>query len=160
MPSPIPAEVLDGWKVVLCASPHREQPAGSDSIGSHSHSQDETAEANVTWCNPCWAFLDAVTNARYGSTSPIAKVDFNAVVSFADSRGDTFDYILSTAVAVPDALDKILTPARSRHVWLGNSVSLVPRPLADGNQSLGDCGSIVASGKRAMKPSAVFASDL
>jgi hypothetical protein len=34
------------------------------------------------------------------------------VVGFAGSRGDTFDHNFSTAVAVPDALDKILTPAR------------------------------------------------
>jgi hypothetical protein len=31
---------------------------------------------------------------------------------FAGSRGDTFDHNISAAVAVPDALDKILTPAR------------------------------------------------
>jgi hypothetical protein len=78
--------------------------------------------------NPGWAFLDAVTNAQYGSTLPIAKVDFNAVVNFAagcTTRGDTFDYIFSAAVAVPDALDKILTPARARHFWLGDTVSIV-----------------------------------
>jgi hypothetical protein len=78
--------------------------------------------------NPGWAFLDANINAQYGATLPIAKADFNAVVNFAagcDSRGDTFDYIFSAAVAVPDALDKILTPARSRHFWLGDTVSVV-----------------------------------
>jgi hypothetical protein len=78
--------------------------------------------------NPGWAFLDAVVNGQYGSGLPISKVDFNAIVSFAagcDSRGDTFDYCFETAVAVPDALDKILAPARSKHFWLGDTVSVV-----------------------------------
>lgn len=75
-----------------------------------------------------WAFLDAVTNAQYGSGLTISKVDFNAVVAHAagcTSRGDTFDYRLTTAVAVPDMLDKILTPSRARHFWLGDTVSIV-----------------------------------
>jgi hypothetical protein len=75
-----------------------------------------------------WAFLDAAVNAQYGSGLPISKVDFNAVVSFAAgcaARGDTFDYCFSTAIAVPEALDKILTAARARHFWLGDTVSVV-----------------------------------
>lgn len=78
--------------------------------------------------NNAWAFLDAVTNAQYGSGLPISKVDFNAVVAHAagcDLRGDTFDYRVSTAIAVPDALDKILTASRARHFWLGDTVSVV-----------------------------------
>jgi hypothetical protein len=78
--------------------------------------------------NNGWAFLDGVVNDQYGSQLSIAKVDFNAVVNFAagcDSRGDTFDYCFTTAVAVPDALDKILTAARARHFWLGDTVSIV-----------------------------------
>jgi hypothetical protein len=78
--------------------------------------------------NNGWAFLDAVVNSQYGSGLSIAKVDFNAVVSFAagcDSRGDSFDYEFTAAVAVPDALDKILTAARARHFWLGDTVSIV-----------------------------------
>lgn len=78
--------------------------------------------------SPAWAFLDAVTNSQYGSTLPIAKVDFNAVVANASgctARGDTFDYCFSAAVAVPDALDKILTSSRARHFWLGDTVSIV-----------------------------------
>ncbi|MGJ4893785.1 host specificity factor TipJ family phage tail protein [Bradyrhizobium oligotrophicum] len=78
--------------------------------------------------NPGWAFLDAVVNAGYGSGLSISKVDFNAVVAFAAgcaSRGDQFDYRFDTAVAVPEALDKILTVARARHFWLGDTVSIV-----------------------------------
>jgi Putative phage tail protein len=78
--------------------------------------------------NPGWAFLDAVVNAQYGSGLPISKADFNAIVSFAagcDGRGDTFDYRVETAIAVPDAFDKILGPARSKHFWLGDTVSVV-----------------------------------
>jgi predicted phage tail protein len=78
--------------------------------------------------NNGWAFFDAVTNPQYGSGVPISKADFNSVVNFAagcDARGDTFDYAFDSAVAVPDAFDKILTPARARHFWLGDTVSLV-----------------------------------
>lgn len=78
--------------------------------------------------NNGWAFLDAVTNSQYGSTLPLSKVDFNAVVNFAagcDARGDSFDYKFDSAVSVPEALDKILTPARARHFWLGDTVSIV-----------------------------------
>lgn len=78
--------------------------------------------------SPGWAFHDAVTNAQYGSGLPIAKEDFNAVVSFdagCTSRSDTFDYIFTTAVAIPAALDKMLTPGRAKHFWLGDTVSIV-----------------------------------
>ncbi|WP_454629518.1 host specificity factor TipJ family phage tail protein [Bradyrhizobium cenepequi] len=78
--------------------------------------------------NPAWAFFDAVTNEQYGSGLPISKADFNAVVSHAagcDSREDTFDYCFTSAVAVPEAFDKALTAARSRHFWLGDTVSVV-----------------------------------
>jgi hypothetical protein len=87
-------------------------------------------EAFVTQAtrNPGWAFLDAVVSEQYGSGLPISKVDFNSIVTFAagcDSRGDAFDYRVDTAIAVPDALDKILAPARSKHFWLGDTVSIV-----------------------------------
>lgn len=78
--------------------------------------------------NNGWAFLDAVTSAQYGSGLPLAKVDFNAIVNFAagcDTRGDTFDYCFTAATSVPEAFDKILTPARARHFWLGDTVSVV-----------------------------------
>lgn len=78
--------------------------------------------------NNGWAFLDAVTNPQYGSGHPISKADFNAIVNFAagcQSRGDTFDYAFSSAVAVPEAFDKILAPARAKHFWLGDTVSIV-----------------------------------
>ncbi len=78
--------------------------------------------------NNGWAFLDAVTNPQYGSGHPISKADFNAIVNFAAgcaSRGDTFDYDFASAVAVPEAFDKILAPARAKHFWLGDTVSIV-----------------------------------
>lgn len=78
--------------------------------------------------NPFWAFLDAVTNSQYGSGHSIAKVDFNAIVNAAaaaDFRGDHFDYSFTSASACPDVFDKILTPARTRHFWLGDTVSVV-----------------------------------
>lgn len=78
--------------------------------------------------NPLWAVLDMATNARYGSGHPISKVDFNAIVNqaaAADSRGDTFDYIFKAAVAAPEALDKALAVARSKHFWLGDTLSVV-----------------------------------
>jgi hypothetical protein len=84
--------------------------------------------------NNGWAFLDAVVNSQYGSGMSIAKVDFNAVVSFAagcDSRDDTFDYAFTVAVAVPDGLDKILTAARARHFWLGDTLSIVREEWRD-----------------------------
>lgn len=78
--------------------------------------------------NPGWSFLDAVSSAQYGPDLSLTKVDFNAIVNFAagcDTRGDTFDYAFTTAVVVPEALDKILTPARARHFWLGDTISVV-----------------------------------
>jgi hypothetical protein len=78
--------------------------------------------------NPLWAKLDAAVNAQYGSGLPISKVDFNAIVNSAaaaDARSDTFDYCFTTAITVPEAFDKILTVARSRHFWLGDTVSVV-----------------------------------
>lgn len=78
--------------------------------------------------SPAWAFLDAVTSSQYGSGLSISKTDFNAVVNHAagcEARADTFDYRFTTATAIPDALDKILTPSRSRHFWLGDTISVV-----------------------------------
>jgi hypothetical protein len=78
--------------------------------------------------NPLWAKLDAAVNSQYGSGLPISKVDFNAIVNAAaaaTTRGDTFDYCFTSAVTVPEAFDKILTVARSRHFWLGDTVSVV-----------------------------------
>lgn len=78
--------------------------------------------------NPAWALYDAATNTQYGAGILPSKIDFNAIVAFADgctSRGDTFDYNFTSAVAVPDAFDKILTVARARHFWLGDMLSVV-----------------------------------
>ncbi|UFX42057.1 DUF1983 domain-containing protein [Bradyrhizobium sp. 41S5] len=78
--------------------------------------------------SPGWAFFDSVTNTQYGSGLGISKVDFNSVVNFAagcTSRGDTFDFRFDSAVAVPDAFDKILAVARAKHFWLGDTVSIV-----------------------------------
>lgn len=78
--------------------------------------------------SPAWAFLDAATNASYGAGLSLAKVDFNTIVNFAAgcaARGDTFDYAFTAAVAVPDAFDRILTVTRSRHFWLGDTISVV-----------------------------------
>jgi hypothetical protein len=47
-----------------------------------------------------------------------------------DARGDTFDYRFTTAVAVPDALNKILAPSRAQHFWLGDTVSIDARRVA------------------------------
>jgi hypothetical protein len=65
-----------------------------------------------------WAFLDAVINSQHGTSHSIAKVDFNAVVNFAAG-------CFTTAIAAPEALDKILTAARARHFWLGDTISIV-----------------------------------
>lgn len=84
--------------------------------------------------NPFWAFLDSVTNTQYGSRHPVSKTDFNAIFNAAvaaDERGDHFDYSFVTAMAVPDAWDKILTVARSRHCWLGDTVSVVRDEWSD-----------------------------
>jgi hypothetical protein len=78
--------------------------------------------------NPAWAFLDAVSNEQYGSQLSLSKVDFNAIVAHAagcDTRGDSFDYRFTAAISVPEAFDKILTPSRARHFWLGDTVSIV-----------------------------------
>jgi hypothetical protein len=78
--------------------------------------------------NGGWAFYDAAANAQYGAGISLSKIDFNGVVAFAagcDGRGDTFDYCFTSAAAVPEALEKILTPARARHFWLGDTISVV-----------------------------------
>ncbi|MEY9262052.1 hypothetical protein AB7M45_007801 [Bradyrhizobium elkanii] len=78
--------------------------------------------------SPGWAFFDSVANTQYGSGLGISKVDFNAVVNFAagcTSRNDTFDFRFDSAVAVPEAFDKILGVARAKHFWLGDTVSIV-----------------------------------
>lgn len=78
--------------------------------------------------SPQWTLFDMATNSLYGAEVPISKTDFNAIVNEAANaatRGDTFDYVFSSAVAVPDAFDKALTVARSRHMWLGDVLSLV-----------------------------------
>jgi hypothetical protein len=43
----------------------------------------------------------------------------------ADTRGDTFDYRFSSAVAAPVAFDTILRVARSRHRWSGDVLTFV-----------------------------------
>ncbi|WBU27597.1 host specificity factor TipJ family phage tail protein [Rhodopseudomonas palustris] len=78
--------------------------------------------------NPFWAQLDMAVNATYGAELAESKIDYNAIIAqaaAADARGDTFDYRFATAVPVPEAFDKALTVARSRHFWLGDTVSVV-----------------------------------
>ncbi len=78
--------------------------------------------------NPAWALLDMATNAQYGAEVQSAKVDFNTLVNHAAgcvSRGDSFDYVFKSAVAVPEAFDTALIPSRARHMWLGDTLSLV-----------------------------------
>lgn len=78
--------------------------------------------------NPLWAFWDAATNTLYGAKRPITKVDFNAILlaaQAADARGDSFNYSFKDFVTVPEALDTILAPARSKHCWIGDILSLV-----------------------------------
>ncbi len=78
--------------------------------------------------NPAWALLDMATNARYGAEVPSSKVDFNQIVNHATgcaTRGDTFDYVFKSAVAVPEAFDTAVTVSRARHMWLGDTLSLV-----------------------------------
>jgi hypothetical protein len=78
--------------------------------------------------SPAWTLLDMATNAQYGAEVQSAKVDFNAIVNHATgcaSRGDSFDYVFKSAVAVPEAFDTAITPSRSRHMWLGDTLSLV-----------------------------------
>lgn len=78
--------------------------------------------------NPAWALLDMATNPQYGAEVQSSKVDFNALVNHATgcaTRGDSFDYVFKSAVAVPEAFDTAITPSRSRHMWLGDTLSLV-----------------------------------
>ncbi|MBN8978006.1 MAG: DUF1983 domain-containing protein [Rhizobiales bacterium] len=78
--------------------------------------------------NPAWALLDMATNAQYGAEVQVFKTDVNAIVNHAAgcaSRGDSFDYVFKSAIAVPEAFDTALIPSRARHMWLGDTLSLV-----------------------------------
>ena len=78
--------------------------------------------------NPAWALLDMATNPQYGAEVQVSKTDFNAIVNHAagcTARGDGFDYVFKSAVAVPEAFDTALIPSRARHMWLGDTLSLV-----------------------------------
>ena len=78
--------------------------------------------------NPAWALLDMATNSQYGAEVQVSKTDFNAIVNHAAgcaARGDSFDYVFKSAVAVPEAFDTALVPSRARHMWLGDTLSLV-----------------------------------
>ena len=78
--------------------------------------------------SPAWALLDMATNDQYGAEVTVSKTDFNTIVNHATgcaSRGDSFDYVFKAAVAVPEAFDTALTPSRARHMWLGDTLSLV-----------------------------------
>ncbi|WP_338633279.1 host specificity factor TipJ family phage tail protein [Afipia carboxidovorans] len=78
--------------------------------------------------SPSWALLDMATNTQYGAEVQPSKVDFNTLFNHATNcaaRGDTFDYVFKSAVAVPEAFDTALTVARTRHMWLGDTLSLV-----------------------------------
>lgn len=78
--------------------------------------------------NPIWAALDIATNAAYGAGHSLSKVDFNTIVNqaaAADLRDDKFDYVFTSAVTVPEAIDKALTVTRAKHFWLGDTLSVV-----------------------------------
>ncbi len=78
--------------------------------------------------NPIWAALDIATNAVYGAGHALSKVDFNTIVNqaaAAELRGDSFDYVFTSAMAVPEAIDKALTVTRAKHFWLGDTLSVV-----------------------------------
>jgi hypothetical protein len=78
--------------------------------------------------SPAWALYDMATNPQYGAEIQPAKIDFNALVNHATgctARDDNFDYVFKSAVAVPEAFDTAITPSRSRHMWLGDTLSLV-----------------------------------
>jgi len=78
--------------------------------------------------SPTWAALDIASNSQYGAGIANGKTDFNTFVNHAAgcaARGDTFDYVFQAAVAVPEAIDKALTVTRSRHNWLGDTISVV-----------------------------------
>jgi hypothetical protein len=78
--------------------------------------------------NPFWAALDVGTNAQYGCGIALSKCDFNTILNAAaaaDARGDKFDYIFTNAVSAPEAIDKPLNVARSKHFWLGDTMSVV-----------------------------------
>lgn len=78
--------------------------------------------------SPMWAALDIASNSQYGAGIASSKTDFNTFVNHAAgcaARGDTFDYVFQAAVSVPEAIDKALTVTRSRHCWLGDTLSVV-----------------------------------
>lgn len=89
---------------------------------------DGSAMVDTATQNPLWAFWDAATNTLYGAKRPISKVDFQTVIDMAaaaDSRGDTFNYRFTDFVTVPEALDTILAPTRSKHCWVGDVLTVV-----------------------------------
>ncbi|MDF2622016.1 MAG: hypothetical protein K0S00_4675, partial [Xanthobacteraceae bacterium] len=78
--------------------------------------------------SPAWAALDIATNADYGGRFPLARTDFQAFVDLAvkcAARGDTFDYDFTSTQPVTDALDIALAVCRTKHKWLGGTLSLV-----------------------------------
>ena len=54
---------------------------------------------------------------------PVTLDQANAQLRITDSRGDTFDYRVTSATAAPGAFDKILATSRAKHFWLGDTIS-------------------------------------
>ncbi|MEW6125366.1 MAG: host specificity factor TipJ family phage tail protein, partial [Pseudomonadota bacterium] len=78
--------------------------------------------------SPAYAMYDIATNTDYGCARPLSKVDAQAVVTLAAtaaSRGDCFDYEFRQRVQATEALDTALAPARAKHRWIGDQLSLV-----------------------------------
>lgn len=78
--------------------------------------------------SPIWAFWDIATNSVYGAKHSVGKTDFQKVVdaaAAAESRGDTFNYNFTSVVVFPQAFDKALAVARSKHCWVGDVLTIV-----------------------------------
>lgn len=77
--------------------------------------------------SPAWAAYDVATNTEYGGRFSDTRMDFQAFYDLAAkcaSRGDFFDYDFTSTQPVPDALDVVLGACRSKHKWLGGTLSL------------------------------------
>jgi len=68
-----------------------------------------------------------VTNTEYGGRFADTRMDFQGYYDLAglcEERGDTFDYDFTSTQPVPDALDIALGACRSKHKWLGGTLSV------------------------------------
>lgn len=77
--------------------------------------------------SPAWAAYDIATNTEYGGRFADTRMDFQGYYDLAglcEERGDTFDYDFTSTQPVPDALDIALGACRSKHKWLGGTLSV------------------------------------